>query len=142
MSWLGLSGPSPRKTYREIIRAARNIRRAIGREINLKLPFPDPQVDALKPKAFIEYLREEIGQSDAVLTILSSPGIAVGYESHLASMLRKPQLILVPRSVRPPRWLQALEYVIDIRRLRHVELSAALKDLAAAVEETKGLAYE
>jgi len=135
-SLLGLSEePSPSalmKIYRQIEDAATAF---TVRRIELKMPYPDPKVDGLGPKEFVEYLRDKIGQSDGVLTVFCPPGIAVGFEAHLASELRKPQTILVPRSLRVPRYLSVLPYVVKVDMLEEVRMSGVLRELTQAVLE-------
>jgi hypothetical protein len=136
------SADSLTKIYREIEAAASNKLAFSGPGIELKMPYPDAKVDALGPKEFVDYLREEISKSDGVLTVFSHPGIAVGFEASLASELRKPQIILVPSSLRMPRYLAALPNVVKIHTLQEIKMSDALAELTAAVQkESEGVAY-
>src|SRR5918992_1401070 len=90
-SLLGLSGElsseALTRIYRQIEATAFEAKAFTSRGIELTMPYPNPKVDALGPKEFVEYLRHEISQSDGVLTIFCPPSIAVGYEAHLASEL-------------------------------------------------------
>jgi hypothetical protein len=129
------------KTYREIEDAVAKAKAFTGRSIELKMPYPDPEVDKLEPKDFVEYLRDEISQSDAVLTIFCPPGIAVAFEADLASALHKPQTILVAGSLRIPRFLRVLENVVSIQIIEDVKFSNVLVELTNAVQESAGGAW-
>src|SRR5712691_8646501 len=118
------------RIYRRIEEAAS------GMNIELVIPHPNPAIDKLDPKTFVQYLRDEIGKSDAVMTIFFPPGIAVGFEAHLASELGKPQTILIPRSLRVPRYLHALPSVIRIGKIEDIQLREVLVELMSAVQES------
>jgi hypothetical protein len=124
------------KTYRQIEESASNASRLIRRSIELKMPYTDAELDGLEPKAFVKYLRNEISRSDAVLTVFFPPGIAAACEAHLASELRKPQIILAPRSLRVPRYLHTLNRLVNIHVLEDVEMADVLIELTKAVHES------
>jgi hypothetical protein len=130
------------KTYQTIEEAASKATAFSGQSVELKMPYPNPRADDLDPKSFVEYLREEISQSDAVLTIFSPPGIAVAFEADLASALHKPQTILVAGSLRIPRYLRTLQHVVKIDILENIQMPKVLVELTKAVhEQAEGAAY-
>jgi hypothetical protein len=133
-----LSSSALKKTYRQIKDAASETKAFIGQTVELKMPYPDPEVDKLEPQDFAEYLRNEISQSDAVLTIFTPPGIAVAFEADLASALHKPQIILVAGSLRIPRYLRTLQHVVKIDVLEDVQMRKVLVELSTAVHEAAG----
>jgi hypothetical protein len=132
-----LSSEALSKIYDRITEAASKVRFR-GDRIEVKLPYPDREIDELDPKSFVEHVRDEIQKSDAVLTVFFPPGIAVGFEAQLASKLRKPQTILIPKSLRVPRYLRVLPYVGKIYPIEDIQFREVLVDLANAVQESAG----
>jgi hypothetical protein len=122
------------RLYKEIEAATRELV-AEGRSMEVILPLPDPWVDKLEPHAFVEYVRSEIKKADAVLTIFTPPGIAVGFESQFAAELGKPQTVLLPAETRIPRWLKAMPGVVHIGRIGEVGMREVLKELTGATHQ-------
>jgi hypothetical protein len=86
----------------------------------LRLPQAEPELDAADATAFFEIIRDRIGQSDGVISVLPTGDASGPVESMMAAMLAKPQLIVSEDRRRLPRVLLGLPRteIVDGRGLR------------------------
>ena len=131
--FFGEKSSSLSRLYAEI-GAAKTKFAVSGQQIEVVLPWPDPLLDKLDARSFVEYVQSEIKKADAVLTVFTPPGIAVGFESRFAADLGKPQIVLLPADIRIPRWLQVLPGVVRIGRIGEIGMSEVVNELADATQ--------
>jgi hypothetical protein len=103
--------------------------------IVVQIPYPDPQLEEMRPGDFVVEVRDRIMNSDAVISIFSPPSVAVAFEAQLAAELQKPQAILAARRWHPPRFLLALPHVVGVYAPGEDDLRQVFTDLIARVNQ-------